>query len=97
MAKDSDWEKLGNDLKTFTIWFLASLMDSAFLAGWALLQTTVNKYIVLYIQLDGIDKLIFVVFQVIFAISTLIPIIAYITTDMWRIIQQTRKKLRRLM
>jgi len=85
----------------FIRWMLSSLLDAAFLAFWVLIQWTVDQYVIRRFDLSGVDKYVYLVAQVLFAVSTLAPILFYIVGDiaiMWirtkRTIQQEREKPR---
>lgn len=90
MGIDPTWKDFGRNANAFAIWMGSSLIDAIFLAGWAILQWGVNR-ITAYFPLRGIDKWVYITFQVILAASTLVPVICYIGADMHRIIMQARE------
>lgn len=71
------------------LWFLASLIDGLFLAGWAALQWGVDWFLGL-ILLSGISAGISLMFQVIFAIATIAPVILWIYEDTMKMIRRVR-------
>jgi hypothetical protein len=80
MNKNHDWKELNDELRIFTKWFLSGIIDSAFLILWVFVQWGTQRLIA-NLSLTGIDQWMFLSFQIIFAISTLAPIIIYIYTD----------------
>ena len=81
MNTDPEWKDLSRELKVFTIWAISGLIDSAFLALWVIVQWLVNEYIITKLNLSFLDQRVLSVFQIVFAVSTLAPVIIYIYTD----------------
>jgi len=81
MEKYYNWKDLSVNFRVYSVWTLSSIMDSTFLAAWVALQWIVNEYVIKNLGLRGVDYWMLLIFQVIFAISTLIPIIIYIYVD----------------
>lgn len=69
------------EFKTFLKWAIASLIDGSFLVAWAFIQYGSN-WLIAKLELSGIDKWVFLAFQVLFAVSTLAPVIFYIYKDL---------------
>lgn len=85
MNERNDWQDLGHQLRTFTIWALSGLIDGGFLVLWAMIQCAVNALLKRF-QLSGFDSWVFTIFQVLFSIFTLIPVVIYMYSDariMW--------------
>lgn len=80
MNKNPVLKEVSDELRTFAKWFLSGVIDSAFLILWVFVQWGTRK-VIANLTLSGIDQWMFLSFQVIFAISTLAPIIIYIYTD----------------
>lgn len=75
------WKDLIRELKVFTVWIFSSLIDAIFLALWVLVQWLVNGNVIVRFGLSGIDRWMLFAFQVLFAISTLAPVVIYIYAD----------------
>ena len=69
------------------------LIDSVFLVAWLLIQYCVNKYIVSKFQLAGIDLVVMLVFQVIFAVSTVAPVLISLWSDILIMINRAKNKV----
>jgi len=95
MDNSKEWKDLGVRLKVFTKWTISGLIDSAFLALWVLIQWFVNDKVIANLKLSGVDKWVLLIFQIIFAISTLAPVIVYTYTDIRLMIIQAQKRIRR--
>lgn len=67
--------------KTLIVWSISILVDALFLLLWAYLQTLVNSY-VSKLEFIGLDATSFLVFQIIFFISTLAIVVTYIYVDL---------------
>jgi hypothetical protein len=59
---------------------LALVMDTIFLIFWALVQWITSKFFENF-KLTGIDQILLTTFQVIFSLSTIVPVVIYIWTD----------------
>ena len=70
------------------------VIDAVYLCLWALVQCLV-KHIVDRLELSGIDQWVLRTFQVIFAVSTLVPVIIYIYVDIRVMIIRAGRQLRR--
>lgn len=92
MEKGKDWKELGSELKTFTIWAISSLIDGVFLAFWVLIQWLVSK-VIISLELSGIDQWMLYLFQLLFAISTLVPVIIYIYVDIRVMVLRARRRI----
>ena len=90
-----DWVELKSTLRLFTIWAVASIMDSLFLALWVTIQWLVSSQVVAPLILTGIDKFILYVFQVLFAISSLAPVAVTIYRDIRIMMLRTQRRIRR--
>jgi hypothetical protein len=78
-------------LRRFLVWTASSLIDTGFLLIWVLVQWFANELIIPRFRLSGIDAIILVIFQVLFATSTLVPVAAYIYVDVAATIPQARR------
>lgn len=84
------WQEIRSEVvpavKSRFVWSLTSIIDGIFLIGWAILQYFTDV-ILNRIPLVGISQLIFLSFQILFAIATLLPVIIFIQKDariMWK-------------
>lgn len=81
MERYYNWKEVGVNFRVYSVWALSSVIDSSYLAVWVVVQWAVNEFIINRLRLTGVDSWVLLVFQIIFAISTLIPIIVYIYVD----------------
>ncbi len=95
MNTDPNWKDLLRAFRVFTIWAASSLIDSAFLALWVFVQWFINSNVVMRFRLSGIDQWMLSAFQLLFAISTLAPVIFYIGADTMVMFLQARRRIRR--
>lgn len=92
---ENEWRKdLKDRLRVFSIQAISSLIDSGFLALWVIVQWAVNEYVVKRLELADIDKWVLSAFQVIFAISTLVPIVVYIYVDTRVMVLRAQRRIR---
>ncbi len=78
MTEKESWlDEVGTDLRTFTVWGICGLIDSSFLILWVATQWGTSK-VLSQIAIEGIDIAVFYVFQILFALSTLAPVMMYI-------------------
>jgi len=61
------------------------LIDSVYLALWVVFQWLVGRLIE-YLELSGVDKGTLVVFQYIFSVSTVAPILVFYVTDISKMV-----------
>ncbi|MEW6241302.1 MAG: hypothetical protein AB1564_10890 [Chloroflexota bacterium] len=93
MTIEPEWKNLSKELKVFAIWGVSGLIDSAFLVLWVVIQSGANKLIGLF-SLEGVDRWMLLAFQIIFALSTLAPIIIYVYADIAIMVIQARQRIR---
>jgi hypothetical protein len=103
-ARDRLANKLAGELRTmendasigfrmFLRWIIASLIDGAFLTIWTFTQYGVDQAIGL-VELSSIDNWMLLCFQVLFAISTLAPVVLYICQDISIMFIRTMRAIR---
>ena len=90
---DSDWKDLETELKVFAKWTISGLIDATFLVIWVFVQWLVSK-VVVNLQLSGIDIWTLSTFQLLFAISTLTPIVVYIYVDLRIMLLRAQRRIR---
>jgi hypothetical protein len=95
MSKSKEWTELKDTLRLFTVWTVSSLIDSAFLALWVTVQWFVNNKVVTPLILTGIDRFVLTIFQILFAISTLAPVVITIYRDIRIMLLRTQRKIRK--
>ena len=78
--------------KEFMTWGYATLVESVFLIIWVLTQWLVDQ-VVLFFPLPIFDLWTLHTLQVLFAIATLIPIIAHICVEVVKYVVQTRNAI----
>jgi hypothetical protein len=79
-------------VKTRARWIATCLLDALFLGMWVIIQHWLNQ-LVEYWRLSFIDNLTLYIFQGVFAIVTLVPIIVYSYVDIAVILKQARGRL----
>jgi hypothetical protein len=89
------WRDLKERLEVFVTQAASSLIDSGFLALWVIVQWAMNEYVVNRLKLSGIDKWVLLAFQVVFALSTLAPVVMYIYVDIRVMILKAQRRIRR--
>lgn len=95
MNNSGEWTQLNAQLKILSKWIISSLIDSGFLAIWVFLQWLVNTKLIANLELSGIDRWVRQVFEVLFAISTLAPVVIYIYVDIRVMLLRARKTIQR--
>ncbi len=93
MSKSNEWIELKETLKLFTIWGVSSVIDSAFVALWAVVQYFVNHKVLSLFILTGIDLIVLNIFHFLFAVSTLAPIVFTIYKDIRIMYLRTQRKI----
>jgi hypothetical protein len=93
MGKKNEWRALIETTRLFILWSVNSLLEAFFLALWGLTQWFVNNKIISPLDLKGIDRIILTVFQFLFAISTLAPVVITIYRDIRIMLLQTKRKI----
>ncbi len=84
-----------NEVKVFIKWALSSLLDGGFLALWVFVQWLVNNQVIANLPLTGVDWLVLLVFQILFAVSTLMPVVIYICVDISKMFLRARRAIQR--
>lgn len=82
-----------NRLKKFGLRMFTMIVDCAFVAGWAALQYGVGA-VLKTLAPDGLNVVVLHVFRFVFAISTVWPVIAFVTEDVCTIFIDLRQSLR---
>lgn len=97
MASSTDtstrWKELGGQIQIFLQWGFSSIIDSAFLALWVFLQWLVDAWVIQQYELSNVDKWVLLAFQIIFAVSTVIPVIIFIYTDISIMLLRSRRRI----
>jgi len=78
---NSRWKELGRQIQIFIQWSISSAIDAAFLALWVFFQWLLDVKIIQEYKISNIDLWVLLSFQIIFAISTVIPVMIFIYTD----------------
>lgn len=98
MNEDDWWKGLKDRLKVFLSLAARIVLDGAFLALWVALQWGIDKWVITFFELTGAERWVLLAFQVVFGVSTLATVLAYVAVDLGLIladgVQQVRKKLR---
>ena len=94
MSEVNEWTELRETIRLFAVWTVSSIIDSAFLALWVLIQWVVNNKVVSLLILTGIDRVVLAIFQILFAISTLAPVAITIYRDIRIMLLRAQRKIR---
>lgn len=78
---------------TITKWILSGFIDSIFLVFWVLIQWGTQR-VLENLRLVGIDRVVFYVFQVLFALSTLAPVIIFMYSDIATMIIRAKNQIK---
>jgi hypothetical protein len=80
MNKETAWKELKNTLLVFLLWSITSLMDSIFIVLWVLVQYLASR-IINNFNLSGIDRINLYIFQFLFALSSIAPVVLTVYRD----------------
>lgn len=94
MINESVWKELKNSLTIFLMWSITSLLDCIFMVLWVLIQFAANR-IISNFDLIGIDRISLYIFQLLFAISSVAPIIITVYRDITLMAVRTNRAIRR--
>jgi hypothetical protein len=75
-------ESLIKNLNRFSVLILSGLIDWGFVFLWLVTQWVVSQFVVGTRLVSGLDRWMVVSFQVVFALSTFIPIALYVIRDL---------------
>jgi hypothetical protein len=67
-------------IKPLLVWTVTGLIDSVFIILWVVVQYLTDRLVEPF-KLTGINNIQFVIFQILFAISTLLPLLLWIFKD----------------
>ena len=88
---DREVAEMRERLKLFALQLLSCLINAVFMALWVGMQWALDKYVVEPASLRGAGKWSLWVFQAVFSITTLVPILAYIYVDLRAIVRRAYK------
>ncbi|MCA9333788.1 hypothetical protein KC963_01960 [Candidatus Saccharibacteria bacterium] len=88
------WKEIEIEFKFFFRWIASQVINGLFFLVWIAIQYIVSQLISL-MPLSGLDRWMFWAFQILFAISTFIPVGAYIYRDIHKIIRETAREVQR--
>jgi hypothetical protein len=94
MSKENEWGEVIDTLRVFIIWSITSIIDTSFLALWVAVQWLVGNQVIKPLKLSGIDQIVLIIFQILFAISTLAPVAITIYRDIRIMIIRTQRKIK---
>jgi len=89
------WKELGGQIQVFFQWGISSIIDSAFLAFWVFLQWFIDVKVIQTYKLSNIDNWVLLAFQIIFAVSTVIPVIIFIYTDIRVMFLRAKRRIQK--
>lgn len=94
MNENNYWIELKNTVKLFSFWALTTIIDTLFLAIWVLIQWIVGDKVITPIELTGIDNYVLIIFKIMFAVSTLAPVVITVYRDIRIMLIRTQNKIR---
>jgi hypothetical protein len=86
-----EWQTLLYDVQTFLRWAISSVLDAIFLVAWVFIQWIASNMI-FGLELSGLDRVVFFVFQVLFAASTLTPVATHTYINIVRMFKRARQE-----
>lgn len=92
LKKGTLFRDIADNLRMFAKWTIASLLDGAFVAFWVLVQYGFNL-VIQHFPLQGVDMWVLRCFQILFAITTITPVIFYIYEDIMVMAYKTAKRV----
>lgn len=93
MNRNHEWQDFKDRLIVFSIWAVSALIDAAFLALWVFVQWLVSVKVIKKLELAGLDRLVLTAFQLLFAISTLAPVVVHTYADIRVMILRARRRI----
>lgn len=94
MTKENGLSDLKSRLRNLGIQITCIAIDVGLLSGWVVLQYWI-ELLLKRLRLSGINEWVLLAFQVIFAVSTLGPVIIYIYRDIRVMIIRAQRQVRR--
>lgn len=94
MDDKNTWVELKNIIANFSILFITSLVDSLFIALWVVVQYFIG-FVINTFELNGIDRFVLFVFQILFAVSSLAPVAITIYRDIRIMVLRTNRTIKR--
>lgn len=98
MTDSHEWKDVASEARFFAKCSVCILIDTLYLALWALVQWLIGKLIV-YLGLSGVDSRTLLVFEYLFAFSTVAPIVVFFVVDItimvlraWRAVKAEYKR-----
>ena len=93
MDNNSEWKKdITKTLKNFAILMVTGVIDTIFLIAWVFSQFVASKVFTI-LELNNLNRFFYYVFQILFAISTLIPIVLVIYRDVRVMFIRTQREI----
>jgi hypothetical protein len=89
-------EDLAGRLKLFIIQVLSVLIDSLFLGGWVLINWGTDTFVFASFPLRDPDKFVLNIVQIVFAVATFFPVVAYIAVDLTSVMLRARVSVQKL-
>ena len=93
MNENHYWTELKNTVKLFSFWSLTTLIDTLFLVIWVSIQWIVGDKVIAPLKLTGIDQYVLIIFQIMFAVSTLAPVAITVYSDIRIMLIKTQSKI----
>ena len=95
MASHEELDYLWAHIKNLVVQLAVIFVDALFLSLWVFIQYVVDVLVVKQLNLSGIDKWMLLIFQGLFAVSTLVPVLASLYLDIRNILRRTREELKK--
>ena len=94
MKKDTNWKELKYTVEIFLIWSITSILDCIFIILWVLVQYFAGK-IINNFNLSGIDRINLYIFQFLFALSSVVPVLLTVYRDLTIMVVRTNRIIMR--
>lgn len=94
MDLEPDWDEIPKRFRIYGIWAASGLIDTIFLVLWVLAQW-VASWLISHFELVGVDLVVKSIFQLIFAVSTVVPIVIHTYADIRIMIIQMKRRIER--
>ena len=79
---DNFFNDLRKRITAFSKQIICILIDTIFLCFWIAIQYLLNEVLIPKLRISGLDQFVYVSFQIIFAVSTLTPVVLFIYKDL---------------
>ena len=94
MDSTPTWIDLARRTKLLLIGLGTTLIDVLFLALWVYAQSWLNTKVIDRFALQGIESWMLLIFKVLFALATLVPVLAFTFVDVYKLVVRAIGEIR---